>query len=222
MSLELVSFKLCPFVQRSVITLLYKNVDFKITHIDLDNPPDWFKRASPFGKVPLLVVNGDTYIFESAVINEYLDETTPGRMLPDDPLLRAKDRSWIGFGSAMIMDISGIMHADSEEKYEKKLAALTNKFGWLEGILETGPYFNGSDISLVDCAYAPLFLRMQILGLDESLLSGRGCKKVRQWSDTLLAMDCVKNSVVPDFEDLLIQMVKTYGPYAAQKLDLKS
>src|SRR5512143_528618 len=51
---HLVSFKLCPFVQRSVIMLKEKHVDFDITYIDLDNPPDWFKAISPFGKVPLL------------------------------------------------------------------------------------------------------------------------------------------------------------------------
>ena len=40
--IELISFKLCPFVQRSVITLLKKGVEFKITYVDLANKPDWF------------------------------------------------------------------------------------------------------------------------------------------------------------------------------------
>ena len=49
MELELISFKICPFVQRSVITLRYKQVPFKITHIALDAPPPWFREISPFG-----------------------------------------------------------------------------------------------------------------------------------------------------------------------------
>ena len=43
MDFELISFKTCPFVQRSAITLLYKNVPFRTSYIDLGDPPDWFK-----------------------------------------------------------------------------------------------------------------------------------------------------------------------------------
>ncbi|MDE0411786.1 MAG: glutathione S-transferase N-terminal domain-containing protein, partial [Gammaproteobacteria bacterium] len=53
MNLELVSFNVCPFVQRSVITLNYKNCDYKITFIDLNDPPEWFLEISPLGKVPV-------------------------------------------------------------------------------------------------------------------------------------------------------------------------
>ena len=84
---KLISFKLCPFVQRSIITLLEKGVGYEIEHIDLSNKPQWFLDISPFGKVPVLVVDDDVVLFESAVINEFLDETAPGRRLhPDDPL----------------------------------------------------------------------------------------------------------------------------------------
>ncbi len=74
--IELISFNLCPFVQRSVITLNKKGIDYKITYIDLADKPDWFLALSPLGKVPVLK-HGDEVLFESAVINEYLDEITP-------------------------------------------------------------------------------------------------------------------------------------------------
>ncbi|MGC9457270.1 MAG: glutathione S-transferase family protein, partial [Halothiobacillaceae bacterium] len=84
MKLELISFKLCPFVQRSVITLLHKDQPFETTFINLMDPPDWFSEISPLGKVPLLRVD-DTVLFESAVINEFIDEVTPDRLMPEDP-----------------------------------------------------------------------------------------------------------------------------------------
>ena len=68
LDLELVSFKLCPFVQRAVITLLQLRVPYRIQYIDLDAPPEWFLRISPFGKVPVLIVDHRTVLFESAVI----------------------------------------------------------------------------------------------------------------------------------------------------------
>ena len=57
MKLKLVSFKICPFVQRSAITLLEKGIDYEIVYIDIKNPPDWFLAISPFGKVPVLKVD---------------------------------------------------------------------------------------------------------------------------------------------------------------------
>jgi len=79
MRLELVSFVLCPFVQRAVIALREMGVAHAVTDIDPDDPPDWFRAISPFGKVPLLRV-GEAVLLESAIINEYLDEVYPPRL----------------------------------------------------------------------------------------------------------------------------------------------
>ena len=51
---RLVSFNLCPFVQRSVITLNEKNAKYEIEYIDRANKPDWFLKISPLGLVPVL------------------------------------------------------------------------------------------------------------------------------------------------------------------------
>ena len=101
MNLELISFPVCPYVQRAVITLLHKGVDFKLTYINLADKPDWFLAISPLGKVPVLRA-GDGVLFESAAINEYLDETHAPRMLPEDPIERARARAWIAFGSTVM------------------------------------------------------------------------------------------------------------------------
>ncbi|MGD8643594.1 MAG: glutathione S-transferase N-terminal domain-containing protein, partial [Chromatiales bacterium] len=57
MKLELISFKICPFVQRSVITLRHKGLPYEVTYIELDDPPPWFLEISPFGRVPALRVD---------------------------------------------------------------------------------------------------------------------------------------------------------------------
>ncbi|NOX75910.1 MAG: glutathione S-transferase family protein [Gammaproteobacteria bacterium] len=88
---ELISFNICPYVERSVITLAEKGVDFDITYIDVYDPPVWFRDISPLGKVPVLRY-GDAVIFESAIINEFLDEITPPPLHPTDPLTRAQHR----------------------------------------------------------------------------------------------------------------------------------
>src|SRR3989337_1446247 len=98
--LRLISHKLCPYVQRAVIVATEKGIEFERVDIDLADKPDWFLAISPTGKVPLLEVtetDGSKHVlFESAVIAEYLDEIGGGeRLLPADPLLRARERAWV-------------------------------------------------------------------------------------------------------------------------------
>ena len=85
----LISFKTCPWVQRSAITLREKGVPFEFRHIEADNRPDWFLAISPHKKVPVLRLDDTVSLFESNAINEYLDETIAPRLHPDDPVLRA-------------------------------------------------------------------------------------------------------------------------------------
>ena len=55
-ALTLISHPLCPFVQRAVIVLLEKGVEFDRIDVDLSAKPDWFLALSPTGKVPVLKV----------------------------------------------------------------------------------------------------------------------------------------------------------------------
>ncbi len=82
----LVSFKTCPWVQRSAIILREKNMPFEFRHIERDNRPDWFLAISPHKKVPVLRIDDKVSLFESNAINEYLDETIAPRLHPDDPM----------------------------------------------------------------------------------------------------------------------------------------
>src|ERR1700737_3785692 len=86
----LVSFKTCPWVQRSAIVLREKNTEFELRHIEPDNRPDWFLAISPHKKVPVLSIDDKVSMFESNAINEYLDETTAPPLPPEDPVARHK------------------------------------------------------------------------------------------------------------------------------------
>src|SRR5918998_2626898 len=74
-----------------------KRVDFEVYEVDLSNKSEEFLKASPTGKVPAIVVDGDS-IYESNVVNQYLDEVTDGpRLMPEDPKRRAYARIWMAF-----------------------------------------------------------------------------------------------------------------------------
>ena len=219
MKFELISFKLCPFVQRSIITLRTKDVPFEVIYIDLADPPGWFRALSPLGKVPVLRVDGAAALFESAVINEFLDEVTPGRLLPEDPLRRAQARGWIAFGSETMILLRDLTTAGDEAAFESVLSSLDGKLGFLEGALGAGPWFRGSAFSLVDTAFAPFFLRIAWFERFRPLLLDPGrFPKLAAWRDALLALDAVRDSTVPEFDDLMEALARRRQGYFATLL----
>ncbi|MCR9142934.1 MAG: glutathione S-transferase family protein [bacterium] len=218
---HLISFKICPFVQRSVITMREKGVECDVTYIDLANKPDWFLKLSPLGKVPVLQV-GEEVLFESAVINEYLDETNAPAYHPADPLQRGKNRAWIEFISQILVDQYRNSVAGTEADFHQHLDAAREKIERLETI-HRGPYFNGDEFSLVDAAIAPAFTRFAVLdeALGDRLQLNLYAKapKIGEWADRLIARDSVQSSVVPEFAELYIDYLRQNGAYPASLLD---
>jgi glutathione S-transferase len=212
--IELISFELCPFVQRSVITLLKKGIDFKITYIDLDDPPDWFLKISPLGKVPV-VRYGDEVLFESAVINEFLDEITPAPIMPAEPLHKAKDRAWIEYSSQLIVDQYLMSVADNSSDFEKHSEALIDKLQRLEDTVDGAGFFHGQVFSLVDSALAPLFTRFEIISKQFSKDLISAFPKLAAISQRLLDLDYVQNSVTENFEDVYVGYLKKHNSYLA-------
>lgn len=216
---ELISFKLCPFVQKAVLTLLYKDIEFSIQYIDLENPPEWFKSISPLGKVPLVRV-GDSVLFESSVIVEYLNEQHGESLHPADPLQKAHNRSWMEFGNECLMNGFNLIVQADEAGFNEQRNAMLNKLNQLELQLDAGDYFNGDQLSLVDLSFAPFFQRLQYL--DEAspgLIDSSRHPKVSGWADRLLGMPIMADSAVPEIKQLYTGMMKKRGGYLATLMD---
>ena len=209
---KLVSFDVCPYVQRSVITLQEKGVPYEIEYIDLNNKPEWFMQLSPLGKVPILIIE-DTVIFESATINEYLDEIAPGRKLqPSDPLQRAHNRAWIEFTSTVLVTRNQMQHAKTEQETRRLAAIVNGQLARLEEQIDNGPFFNGNDFSLVDAAAAPLFQRLAwLLELAPDLGVLDDLPKVTAWSEALLQRESVKRSTVADIRERYLGYLQGNG-----------
>jgi len=154
--LTLISHKLCPYVQRAAIVLAEKGIAFERIDVDLSNKPDSFLRISPLGKTPVLLVDGEP-IFESAVICEYLEDTTLPRLHPGNALHRARHRAWMEFGSAVLNTIAGFYNAPDEQALHSKAAELRSRFEQIKAALGDGPYFAGGDFSVVDAVFGPIF-----------------------------------------------------------------
>jgi glutathione S-transferase len=200
--LKLTSHRLCPYVQRAVIALSEKGVAFERIDIDLANKPDWFLKISPLGKTPVLGV-GESAIFESAVILEYLEETQPKPLHPADALARAEHRGWIEFGSAVLNDIAGFYAAPDEATFNAKTSQLEQRFARLETRVAATPWFDGENFSLVDAVFGPVFRYFDVFDdiADFGIFTGK--PKLRRWREALAARPSVRTAVSADYPALL-------------------
>lgn len=216
----LCSFKTCPWVQRAAIVLRAKKIEYDISYIDRNDRPAWFLAISPHAKVPVLQIDGKDSLFESNAIAEYLDETTPPRLHPEDPLARARNRAWTDFVPDFAETISDAAYANSEEEYAAKAAKIAGPFGKLDAELSrsghSGPYFNGPKFSLVDAAYAPFLQRYHFLDRIKPLGVIEKFPRVKAWTQALLKRPSTHSFPEREFEALYRANVKNRNKYLSQ------
>ncbi len=154
-----------------------KQIDFDTYEVDLGNKSEEFLSVSPYGKVPVLVVDG-TSLYESNVVNEYLDEVYEApRLMPEDPQQRALARSWMAFADdyffpAVFMARMGRQRGFSEERIREAHEKLKEALRRLEHQLEGRRYLVG-EYTLADIAHAGNFHRLRELAERGEVTIGR-------------------------------------------------
>ena len=157
----------CPYARRTRIVLHEKGIDFETHEVDLANKSEVFLEASPTGKVPVIVVDGES-LYESNVVNQYLDEVTDQpKLMPEDAKRRAHARIWMAFADtdffpevfvASVGRERGYQEVRISEAFEKLETALRK----LEERLEGRDYL-ADEFSLADIAHAGNFVRLREL-----------------------------------------------------------
>jgi glutaredoxin len=85
----------CPFSHRCRFVLYEKGMDFEIIDVDMMNKPEDIAVMNPYNRVPVLVER-ELILYESNIINEYIDERFPHpQLMPADPVMRARARLFI-------------------------------------------------------------------------------------------------------------------------------
>jgi glutathione S-transferase len=144
-----------------------KRVDFEVHEVDLSNKSEEFLAVSPTGKVPVVIVDGDS-LYESNVVNQYLDEVTDEpKLMPEDPKRRAYARIWMAFADtnffpAVFVASVGRERGFSEEEISKAFEKLKTALGKLEEQLKDRDYL-ADEFSLADIAHAGNFVRLREL-----------------------------------------------------------
>ena len=149
--------------------LPYERVTLKLANKDQKRPE--FLQLNPYGKVPVIDDDGRV-LFESCIINEYLDEKYPDPpLMPKDPYQRGRGRvlvdSALHYTHAPYWALRGEMLKPAAERnpaiIDEKHRDLRELFRYLEEALGDKSYFL-ADFSLADIAVVPRALRMEAYG----------------------------------------------------------
>lgn len=219
---NLISHVLCPYVQRSIITLKEKNIPFTRTDIDLANKPAWFKQKSPMGKVPILIVDDNRALFESSVICEYLDEVTADSLHPRDSFEKANHRALIELGSAILNNIASLYNAKEKARFQNIHTEIQGKFQFLEKELSGIPFFSGDKFHLIDAVYGPIFRYFEVFDSFTELNTFAHLPKCQLWRKILSQRKSVKQAVSEDYPALLVQFLINRDSYISQLIPPKN
>ncbi|SMB25333.1 stringent starvation protein A [Sterolibacterium denitrificans] len=163
--MNLYSGTTCPFSHRCRIVLYEKQMDFQVIDVDLFNKPEDIAVINPYNRVPVLV-DRDLVLYESNIINEYIDERFPHpQLMPPDPIMRARARQLL-----FTMEHELFSHIDALEKNlksaEKSRQHVRDRLTELASIFTKQKHMLGEEFSMLDVAIAPLLWRLDHYGIE--------------------------------------------------------
>ncbi|MFM1880367.1 MAG: hypothetical protein RLZZ344_601 [Pseudomonadota bacterium] len=160
----------CPFSQRCRFVLFEKGLmdsDMaRVRDVDLFNKPEDISIMNPYGQVPVLVER-DLILYESNIINEYIDERFPHpQLMPADPVQRARARLMLlNFERELFVHVETLEKQDAK-KIDKARAAIRDSLSQLAPVVAKSKYMFGEEFSMIDVALVPLLWRLEHYGIE--------------------------------------------------------
>ncbi|WP_374240061.1 glutathione S-transferase N-terminal domain-containing protein [Zoogloea sp.] len=154
-----------PFSHRCRIVLFEKGMDFQVIDVDLFNKPEDIAVINPYNRVPVLV-DRDLVLYESNIINEYIDERFPHpQLMPPDPIMRARARQLLH-----TFELELFSHIEALEKNpkgaDKERAHVRDQLTQLAPMFAKQKFLLGDEFSMLDVAIAPLLWRLDHYGIE--------------------------------------------------------
>ena len=197
--MKVVSFKICPFVQRVIGVLELKQVSYEVEYISLMDKPDWFLEVSPNGQVPILLEPAGV-LFESGPISEYVDEVYGDfRLHPEDAFLKAQHRAWIELAAKNYLVQCRTQRSSDREDLQNNQPILSSAFEKIQTALGDGPYFAGTQLSQVDVAWFVLLHRAHLIEQCTGFDFLSDFPKVKRWQQALLEVEALRRSAPEGF-----------------------
>jgi glutathione S-transferase len=199
--MKIVSFKICPFVQRVTALLEAKNIAYAVEFISLSDKPQWFLDISPNGQVPVLITDHGKALFESDAIVEYIEESFPA-LQPELSLEdKATNRAWSYLASKNYLVQCSAQRSPDEATLKERSQKLGQAFDKIEKQLGDTPFFGGKTIGMVDISWLTLLHRAEIIERRSGFDFIGDRPKLKNWQTQLMRTGLAEKSVASDFEE---------------------
>lgn len=186
----------CPFSHRCRIVLYEKGMDFEIKNIDLANKLEDLALLNPYNQVPVLVER-DLVLYESNIINEYIDERFPHpQLMASDPSMRARSRLFLYRIETEIFKYVHVLEKDNESKkiIDNARSEITNGLIGISSLFsKQQKYVYGDNFSIVDVALAPLLWRLERYNIN----LGNSAVAILKYSERLFQRNSFIDSLTP-------------------------
>jgi len=160
----------CPFSHRCRIVLFEKGMDFTIVDVDVHNKPEDLSVMNPYNEVPVLVER-ELVLYESNIINEYIDERFPHpQLMPADPIMRGRARLMLfNFERELFCHVRVLEDSsNTKRELEKARSTVRDNLGQLAPVFTKQKFMLGEEFSMLDVAIAPLLWRLEHYGVEVS------------------------------------------------------
>ncbi len=191
-----------PYSHRTRIVLYEKDVECQVVLVDIRKKPRELSDLNPYDSVPTMV-DRDLVLYDSLIINEYLDERLPHPpLMPVDPVSRGKARLML-----MRFDRDWYSQTPDIEGADKKVAlrarnVIRDGLTVISPIFKDQPYILGEEFSLVDCSLAPLLWRLPIYGIELP----RQAKPILDYAERLFERKSFKLSLTEAEQEALARV----------------
>jgi len=163
--MQLYSGTTCPFSHRCRFVLYEKGMDFQVIDVDLYNKPEDIAVMNPYNRLPVLVER-DLILYESNIINEYIDERFPHpQLMPADPVMRARARLMLFNMEVELFSQIDALESGKEKPMEKARQHVTDRLIELSPVFTKQKYMLGDEFSMLDVAISPLLWRLDYYGV---------------------------------------------------------
>ncbi|WP_095498255.1 glutathione S-transferase family protein [Paraferrimonas haliotis] len=214
--MKIISFKICPFVQRVTALLEAKGIAYDVEYISLSEKPQWFLDVSPNGQVPVLITDNGAALFESEAIVEYLEEVSDIKHMGDSAEQRALARAWGYLAAKTYLPQCGAMSASSKSSLQERHDKLRVTLNKLEKALPAEGFFSGQKLGWVDIAWLPILHRFEIIKRCAGFDFLEGFSKVTAWQQRLMKTGIAEQSVADDFEEKFVGYYLSNSTYLGQ------
>ncbi|HTP62224.1 MAG TPA: glutathione binding-like protein, partial [Burkholderiales bacterium] len=120
---------------------------------------------NPYNRLPVLVER-DLILYESNIINEYIDERFPHpQLMPADPVMRARARLMLFNMEKELFDHVDALESGKEKQVDKARTQVHDQLVQLSAIFTKNKHMLGDDFTMLDVAIAPLLWRLDHYGV---------------------------------------------------------